>query len=112
MPDSIVFSEDPFSHILKTGYCRFESCHGIEGLAQEDKEQGRLDLLAIVATEPGTGQFRRFIKAAKKRYKVIAVWEIWNTGFKAVLTRYGFDPAMQIGLDGETNHGMMWDSEK
>jgi hypothetical protein len=115
------FSPDPIGQMLGTGYKRFESSVGINGLA---KVTGlRIDILAVVATRQRTGQFRRFIAAVKNTYDVIAVWEDWNPVIGAALQRYGFHRAAMTGIDGETGKGWIfgvkeplysigtWDSE-
>lgn len=82
------FTPDPIGDMLGTGYKRFESSVGINGLAKVTGK--RIDILAVVATRQRTGQFRRFIAAAKNAYDVVAVWEDWNPVISEALQRYGF----------------------
>ena len=81
-------NRDPVNEILMTGYSRFESPTGIDGLAKERGD--RLDLLAFNALIPGTGQFRRFIQRCKSEYETVCIWEVWNPMLHEVLPRYGF----------------------
>lgn len=76
------------SIILGTGYHTFQSRFGIHGLA---KHAGpRLDLLAIIASRPKTGQFHRFMDACKEEFSEIYIWETWNPMLAKILRRYGF----------------------
>jgi hypothetical protein len=93
--------------MLGTGYCNFEADCGCCGLAKETDEGKTLQLLAVVATLPGTGQFRKFVELAKKNYTTICVWEIWNEDLTAALVRYGFVSHSQ-DEDGEHLEGMKW----
>ena len=83
-----VLRPDPFSALLGTGFERFESPTGLHGLARTSGK--RLDLLAVNATKPGSGQFRAFIAQAKREFETICVWEVWNPLLDLVLPRYGF----------------------
>ena len=85
---------------------RFQSPFGIDGLMSEKGPD--LELLAVYAGEPGTGQFRRFISACKEKYSRVAVLEIWNEELPAILTRYGFTPFERTNPDGEHITGMEW----
>jgi hypothetical protein len=87
--------------ILGTGYYEFSTTIGISGLAKA--EDGRLDLLAVLASKPGTGQFREFITQAKKSFKTIAVWAITNNTLREALIRYGF---RRFGLSLEWKSGL------
>ena len=79
---------DPVGELLGTGYLRFQSPSGIDGLAKENGD--RLDLLAVNALVPGIGQFRRFIQRCKREYETICIWEVWNPMLHEILQRYGF----------------------
>ena len=100
---------DPVGLILGTGYMRFTTAHGIDGLARLDGEGG-LDCLAVIAREPGKGQFRRFIAAAKKSFRRVAVWEDWNPVIGKALKRYKFRRARCVEADGEVSEGWEWRS--
>lgn len=95
------------SEIFQTGYVCFHSPFGIEGLAKESGT--RLDLLAVVAAEPGTGQFRSFLKASQRKYQTVCVWQIHNPVLAAALGRYGFTPDTEIDRHGVPVPGMRWD---
>lgn len=97
---------DPAGEALGTDMQRFESPTGIHGLCREGC--CRLEILAIVATIPGTGQFRRFIVAAKQAYPTIFIWHVWNVRLEATLKRYGFVPATRTEPDGEVLTGYRW----
>ncbi len=100
---------DPFGAILNTGFERFNSPTGINGLVRV--EGGQLEILAVDATKPGTGQFRKFMKQCKQEYEAIIVWEVWNKGLEQVLVRYGFTPHAGIEpLTQEPLTGMRWDA--
>ena len=97
---------DPIAAILGTPYQRFSSPFGIDGLAWS--VPSRLDLLAVSATIPRTGQFRRFIRGAQAEYETICVWEVWNHDLAEALVRYGFQPAEEE-QNGEILRGFRWD---
>lgn len=98
---------DPVGQILNTGYSRFESPSGIDGLAKVNGD--RLDLLAVISTSPGKGLFRAFIALAKLRYTTICVWHDDNPLIGQALKRYGFTPEVEINGDGEIVPGWRWD---
>ena len=97
------YEPNPIGVMLGTGYNRFETADGMNGLAKITGE--RLDVLAVVASKAGDGQFRRFIAAAKRAFKIVAVWEDWNPIIGDALKRYGFHPATCTEADGEVSHG-------
>ncbi len=99
---------DPAGQLLNTGYDRFESETGIHGLAKS--EENRLDILAVVAMEEGTGQFREFIKQCKAEYTTVCIWEVWNPQLQEVLPRYGFQRTTEFQVD-EVTHGWRWDDD-
>lgn len=85
------------SIVMDSGYHDFTSSVGISGLAKiEDKT---LSLLAVVSTEPRTGQFRKFIAQAKRKFHRIEIIEVWNAELREILKRYGFSSD-----DGESFH--------
>ena len=99
---------DPFSKLLGTNLFRFRSPTGLNGLAKTVGED-RLDLVAVDASIPGTGQFRTFIKKAKQEYAVICIWEVWNPMLDEILPRYGFKPHAGVDEDtGESLSGYRW----
>lgn len=101
---------DPAGLILGTGYERFESPTGIDGLAKENGD--RLDVLAVYAREHGQGAFREFIRLAKKEYRTVCVWLDDNPAIGPALQRYGFTPETEIQPDGEIVTGWRWDDSK
>lgn len=103
---------DAASDLLGTGYKRFESPTGIQGLAKANTGRyiSRLDLLAVVASKPGTGQFRRFVAECQAMYNTVCVWESWNPILGRALAKYGFYKALEC--DGDTYEpvsGWRWD---
>jgi hypothetical protein len=102
---------DFIGQYLDTGYDRFQSPFGINGLCRVDGKS--LNLLAVVSTRPNTGQFHRFMDAAKQEFDEIGIWEILNRDLHPVLERYGFIPAKMIDLEsGETMTGQKWTKPK
>lgn len=100
---------DPVGELLGTGYLRFQSPTGIDGLAKENGD--RLDLLAINALIPGIGQFRRFIRRCKREYETICIWEVWNSWLPEVLQQYGFRAHSEKDRDtGERLEGYRYDA--
>lgn len=98
---------DPVGEILGTGYCRFQSAVGIDGLAKWTPD--RLDLLAVTTRTPGRGRFRVFISLAKQYYKTICVWVDINPIVGEALERYGFRRVTEKQFDGEIVEGWRWD---
>lgn len=98
---------DPIGQILGTGYWRFQNTSGIGGLAKWTED--RLDILAVHADAPGTGQFRRFIADAKLHWSTICIWEDWNPMLGPALKRYGFSPETEIEPHGGSVSGWRWD---
>lgn len=98
---------DPAGTILGTGFKRFYSRSGIDGLARENGD--RLDILAVVANKPGKGQFRSFIATCQKQYRTVCVWGIFNPLLEEILGRYGFTPETEIDQWGMPLVGMRWD---
>lgn len=90
---------------MNTGYQRFTHTSGVQGLAKVTGK--RLDLLAVVSSHPGAGEFRAFIADAKKHFDVIAIWEIWEPLLDGILQRYGFTRTT-LTEDGETTTGRLW----
>jgi hypothetical protein len=100
---------DPVGEALGTGYVRFVSPLGVDGLVKV--RSPRLDILFIGTSHPGTGQFRRFIQQAKTEFDIICIWEIWSDQLKIVLPRYSFLPATDF-QDGEQLTGYRWNKPK
>ena len=87
------------SAMLGTGYEQFHSPTGINGLAKVNGD--RVDILALDARDPGTGQFRIFMDQCKREFETIYIWEVWNPTLRHVLARYGFLPVTEKDLDTE-----------
>lgn len=99
---------DSVAQILGTGYMRFEAPSGIHGLAKRDGT--RLDVLAVLATKPRSGQFKRFIRECQDYYETVCVWEDWNPIVGRTLERFGFSPEIEIQYN-EPVRGWRWDKK-
>lgn len=97
---------DPIGDALGTGYQQFKSPSGVHGLCRVDGD--RLDLLAVIATHPGTGQFRAFTEQCKARFKTICVWHVMNVLLDETLQAYGFR-GYEERTPGEYLSGWRWD---
>ena len=82
-------SEDPIGKALGTGYQRFYSPCGIDGLAKVSPGL-RLEILAVNAVRPGNGHFKHFIDQAKKEFNIIIIWHVTSEVLIDCLPRYGF----------------------
>lgn len=82
--------KDPLSEMFDTTFHNFRSVHGICGLARKSIDQTSVDILALHAMVPGTGQFHRFIAALKEEFNVIQIRDVINPWLPRVLARYGF----------------------
>lgn len=98
---------DPYALIFGTGYMRFTTELGLDGLARISGD--RLDILAIVTDTPGNGQFREFIRLAKEQFKEIGVWHVWNDALPKILTKYGFYKTKTVEMDGEILEGYLYE---
>lgn len=98
------------SEALGSDYQQYHTAGGLDGLARVDGDT--LNILFIGASNPGTGQFRAFVTAAKARFSGIVFWSIWNPKLEKTLERYGFTPCTgpDTHLDGtpSTATGMRW----
>lgn len=101
-----LWQEDPVGYVLNTGYYRFESPLGLDGLARIDGDH--LELLAVVTRTRREGSFRAFIAMAKEHFPAVSVWNIWNDIVRDALVRYGFKPASYVEWDGEHVEGLQW----
>ncbi len=99
---------DPVGRMLGTGFNRFESVAGVDGLAK-DNGHGMIELLAVHSRVKGKGQFRRFIALLKEQNQTICVWHVDNPMLGPALLRYGFKPETTIDGFGETLTGYRWD---
>lgn len=84
----------------------FESEHGIHGQAWTEGES--LHILSVIAMNPGTGQFHRFMDACKAEHSAIYVWQVMNPDLRRVLRSYGFKKARRTEVDGEMLVGFKW----
>ncbi len=98
---------DPFGVMLGTGYSRFNSPLGIEGLAKESN--GRVDILAVVAPEEGKGHLAMFLAHCMTVYDTICIWEDWNPILGPMLARRGFVRISELDKFKEKITGWRWD---
>ncbi len=95
------------SAMLGTGYEQFHSPTGINGLAKVNGD--RVDILALDARDPGSGQFRTFMDQCKQEFETICIWEVWSPVLRSVLPRYGFSPFSEVDKDtGEALKGFRY----
>lgn len=105
----LAWTTDLVGAILGTGIDQFASPFGINGLGKLSGDKLRtLELLAVSADKPGTGQFRAFMLYCKATFETIYVWEIWNDDLRNALVRYGFSDCSRTEPDGEELTGMKW----
>lgn len=100
---------DRIAQILGTGYERFNSLTGVDGLAKVNGD--RLDVLAVHTPEPfqNRGCCREFVRQAKEQYCTVCIWHVDNQTLAGALKRYGFTPETEIQSDGEIVPGWRWD---
>lgn len=105
----ITFHASAMDALMDTGFTSFVSLAGCHGLAKEDPETRTLDVLAVNATRPGTGQFRRFVAQAQASYDRVRFWhELYTTPHSSqALKRYGFTPWMVV-VGNESVNGWEW----
>jgi hypothetical protein len=106
----VTLSPDPISAILGTGYGRFEHESGIEGLCKITG--GVIEILAVLSTNPGNGNFRSFMDYLKHEFSTVKVWHIESDFLAEALLRYGFRPWSEkfcIQGEWETSEGFRWD---
>jgi len=105
-------TSDPASQLLGTGYSRFNWQGRITGLCKITGSE--IQILAVVATNPGKGDFRKFVEEAKKEYRCIKIWHVGNSFLRAALTGYGFRPCVEqfcFGGQWESSEGFRWDRD-
>ncbi len=98
---------DPFGVMLGTGYSRFCSPLGIEGLAKE--LNGRVDILAVIAPDEGNGHLSLFLAHCMTVYDTICIWEDWNLILGPMLARRGFVRTSEVDKFKEKITGWRWD---
>jgi hypothetical protein len=93
-----------------TGFGEYRSPTGIHGLAKADLQKKELQLLVVMATRPGTGQFREFMTQCKTAYDHIRFWDVFARQLVNCLPRYGFERGWD--LDPEGKKAEVWDWHK
>lgn len=89
-----------------TDFRAFESPYGIHGLCLNDPDE--LVLVAVVSHEPGRGNFRRFIEAAKVEFASVRVIEVWNDHLARWLRSNGFIVSAWRAPDGAFMGSYLW----
>lgn len=100
---------DPLGVLLGTGYWRFTTPFGSDGLAKWEGD--RLDVLAIGSRRDGEGMFRTFIEQSKKHFRIVFVWHDMNPIVTEAMKRWGFVRCLEIASDGEKMHGWKWEAK-
>jgi hypothetical protein len=95
----------PVALILGTGFCDFLSPMGIVGQCRVEGDN--LDLLTLLAPEPGKGHFRKFLASCMQRYSRVRVLHIRNNRLYDFLERTGFH-FEKWKYRGEKITGMVW----
>jgi hypothetical protein len=101
---------DPIGAALGTGYLRFRSPLGVNGLCRIAGK--RLEILAVDSNHPGCGHFAEFIRQAKKEFDTICVWYVTSQILRDCLPRYKFRPWNERQLcrgEWESLEGYRWD---
>ena len=101
----LCYYPDALGILLGTGFKQFVAACGIHGLAKE--HDYIIEILAVEADNPGTGQLRNFITELKNSFAEIFVWEVLNPDLKRALERYGFRRTRREDAD-ETLTGFAW----
>lgn len=91
--------------LLGTGFWRFKSDGGIDGLAKINGHT--LELLAVVARDKNKGHFKSFIFRAKGMFESVCVWHDGNPIIGKALAKYGFSRVVEE-RDGEKIPGWRW----
>lgn len=81
---------DPIGSYLGSPFVRFNSPLGIHGLMRVNGD--RLELLAVNAWIPDTGQLRAFMRHAETLFDSILVMDVMNPFLPRVLMRWGYAP--------------------
>lgn len=100
---------DPAGLLLGTGFMRFTTKLGIDGLALESNDH--IDILAVHSDDPGKGNFRKFLIELRARYHSINFLSVQNDILRDSLVRGYFKPTQFIGTDGVIVAAMGWKKE-
>lgn len=102
-----LLTDDPMGALLgmEDAYMKFQSQHGIGGLAQVAHHG--VDLLAVMASKPGKGQFKAFMQDLKSEYSQVTFWLVHSSLLREILTKYGFSQVEEL-QHGAMVRGMRW----
>lgn len=100
---------DPTGLLLGTGFMRFTTGIGIDGLALEYSDS--IDILAVYSNIEGRGNFRKFMSELKRHYNQVRVLHIMEPIVAKALKNYGFLEVTAIMPDGEKVEGLEWNKE-
>lgn len=105
-----LLTDDPIGALLgmNKAYMQFQSQHGVGGLAQVTSNG--VDLLAVMASKPGTGQFKAFMKDLMREYSQVTFWLVHSPLLREILTNYGFSQVEEF-QHGAMVRGMRWRAE-
>lgn len=93
------------SKMTGTQFKEFRSDLGVDGLAWV--QENELHLLSVISGQPGSGQFREFIRQCKEAYPFIRIWAVMNDELRPVLARYEFVRGHDVDKFGEMQE--VWD---
>jgi len=88
-----------------TKFLRFDNGQ-LHGLAFADDTV--IEILAVRAHKPSTGQFRQFIQDLKAHYTFIRFWAVMNERLAGKLEEYGFRVGVDIDENGDPIDCMDW----
>lgn len=107
-----IMTDDPIGALLgmngSKAYMQFHSRHGINGLARVSRHG--VDILAVMASKPGTGQFTPFLKDLMREYSTVTFWLVSSPLLRVILTNNGFAPVTEL-QHGSIVPGMRWKME-
>ena len=91
--------------LLPTKFEKFNNgqVQGLAWITGTDIEIGM-----VVSNEPGTGQFREFVRQLKESYRFIRFWAVLSPQLCETLLRYGFTAGKDIDEFGEATQVMDW----
>ena len=71
----------------------------------------RVEVLVVVALEPGKGHFTEFLEDLRGSYREVIFWAMMNDRLERSLLRQGFHGVAMIDDDGRILTGLVWRRE-
>lgn len=105
----IQFRPSGLDTAFDTGFVTFRALCGVGGLAKEDPETKTLEVLAVHADKPRSGQFRRFVAQLKSSYEHVSFIHEFSPILAQALDRYGFHRVVEKVGPCETATVWRWD---